>query len=352
MKKSVLINIVSVIVIILSVSAWYFLLPRYLDQRGGIALSSDNVKVEGATNIKEIKAVDKAGDNITYGELLSLQPDAPVRNEGVGDTYMRAVSSIAIDANTGTILHYQDGKKRMAIASLTKMMTAIIVMEHVSDLDSEVATIQAEALSVGGTVVGCPSTGYCISNRMKVGEKVTIRNLLESMLISSANDAAVSLGLHISGSQAEFAKLMNDKAKQIGLTDTHFCNPSGLDEDDKPFGCYSTAYDLARITAYSMRYDEIWNIMSVHEKEFCSLDGEITHRIVSTDMLLDELPNCLGGKTGFTYEAGKSLMMAAHHPVRKDHKVIAVLLDDNYRWADMRVMFDWAFNAYSWPMMK
>ncbi len=181
---------------------------------------------------------------------------------------------------------------------------------------------------------------------------MTAKNLFESMLVGSANDAAVSLALHIAGSQKDFAVLMNDKAKEIGLTDTNFCNPSGLDEEENLDGCYSTAYDLARITAYSMRHDVIWNTMKIKEREFFSQDGIISHKIVSTDLLLDQLPNCLGGKTGFTYEAGRSLMMVAHHPVRIDHKVIAVVLNDNYRWADMKIMFDWVFNAYSWPSGK
>ena len=351
MKKSTLINIVSVVVILFSVSAWYFLLPRLWDERGGIALSSDEIKVEGARSfLKEGANLEKPNNNITFGELLLSQPDAPVRNEAVGDTYIRAQSAIAIDANTGTILHYQDGKRKMAIASLTKIMTAVIVMENVKNLDEEIATIQAEAVLTDGTKVGCPNSGYCISNRLQAGERVSVKNLFEAMLIGSANDAAVSLALHIAGSQKEFAKLMNDKAREIGLADTNFCNPSGLDEEDRPNGCYSTAYDLARITAYSLRYDEIWDTMTVKEREFYSEDGVIMHRIVNTDVLLDELPNCLGGKTGFTYEAGRSLMMVAHHPVRKDHKVIAVFLDNNYRWADMRIIFDWVFNAYSWSL--
>ena len=156
--------------------------------------------------------VDQPEKSVTFGELLSFQPDAPVRNESVGETYMRAGSAIAIDANTGTILHYQDGKRRMAIASLTKVMTAVITVEHIKNLEKEIVSIKQEAVLTAGTKVGCPSSGYCISNRLEVGEVVTAKNLLDSMLIGSANDAAVSLALHIAGSQKDFANLMNDKA--------------------------------------------------------------------------------------------------------------------------------------------
>ncbi len=89
--------------------------------------------------------------------------------------------------------------------------------------------------------------------------------------------------------------------------------------------------------------------MKVKDKDFNSIDGKYTHHLINTDILLDQLPNCLGGKTGFTYEAGKSLMMAAHHPANKDQKVIAVLLDDNYRWEDMKNLFEWTFSVYLWP---
>ena len=291
----------------------------------------------------ELAKTDKIVD-----ELLVEEVDAPVLKDGVGETYVRARSSIVIDAESGTILHYQDGKKRTAIASLTKIMTAIVVVENIEDLEKEIVTIDPSVIPIEGTRVGCPSSTYCMSNRLQSGEKISAMSLFEAMLMNSANDAAVALGIHIAGSQKAFADIMNRKAEELGLRDTHFCNPSGLDEDDNPGGCYSTAYDLARITAYSLKHDIIWNTLKTKGKEVYSLDGTIAHRIINTDKLLDEMPNCLGGKTGFTYEAGISLMMAAHHPLNKNTKVVAVMIDNNYRWHDIKILFNWVFNAYSW----
>ena len=290
--------------------------------------------------------------NILFENLKANKLGAPIKKEGAGNYYVGARSAVAIDADSQTILHFQDGKKRLAIASLTKIMTAVLVMEKINDLDKEIIIVDQEALAAEGTRVGCPRTGYCTSNRLQLGEQLTARSALEAMLLSSANDAAVAIGKHISGSQEKFAQLMNRRAKELGLQDTNFCNPSGLDIEGKANQCYSSAYDLARIAAHSLQYEEIWKILKIKEKDITSFDGKLVHHLVNTDILLDQMPNCLGGKTGFTYEAGKSLMMAAHLPENQDQKVVAVILDDNYRWQSMKGLFNWVFQAYDWPKNK
>jgi D-alanyl-D-alanine carboxypeptidase len=267
----------------------------------------------------------------------------PQRKKNFYDEKIFASSSVVIDVDSGTILHYDEGRLQMPIASLTKMMTAVVVMEKVENLDEEVM-IDEEATLADGTKVGCPRSGYCVDERLHKGERVTVKDLLMAMLLNSANDAAVALGKHIAGSQKDFARLMNEKALELNLGDSKFCNPSGLDEDD----CYSSAYDLARITAYSMKYDLIWKIMKMPEVEIGSCDGKYSHRLKNTDVLLGQIPNCLGGKTGFTYNAGKSLMMAAADPQTGKHKVIAVILNDNNRWEDMTRLINWTFENYEW----
>jgi D-alanyl-D-alanine carboxypeptidase len=165
--------------------------------------------------------------------------------------------------------------------------------------------------------------------------------------MNSANDAATALGVHISGSAKEFVQAMNDKAISLGLKDTHFCTPSGLEIDGHEDECYSTAYDIARIAAYSLRYETIWDIMKIPEGRFYSTDGTYMHELKNTDMLLDTLPNCIGGKTGFTPLAGKSLLLGATDDSGK-HRIIAVLLNDQDRWTDMRILTDWVFENYRW----
>ncbi len=271
----------------------------------------------------------------------------PVRKAEVSDLILpNAHASLILDADSKTVLHSYKGKERRQIASLTKMLTAIIVIEEISDL-SESATVSEEAVYVEGTKIGCPRSGYCISERLKVGEKISVKSLLKAMLMNSANDAAIVLAEHISGSQKEFAELMNERAKKMGLKDSHFCTPSGLEIEGKESECYSSAYDIAQIAAYSMRYEIIWEILRLPEAEIFSVDGKYKHQIINTDLLLDQWPNCLGGKTGFTPLAGRSLITAVSSPNNK-HKLIAVVLDDPYRWQDVKTMANWAFNSYEW----
>ena len=346
MRNKTKISIIGIFFSVLLVIAGYFFYTRIISGSNGIK----KIVVKGTDSEINWGSRDlNKKTNLSFESFLMSQPDAPIKKEGIGNFYVGAKSAIVIDADTNTILHYQDGKKEMAIASLTKMMTAILAVEKIEDLEDEVVVIDEEAVRTEGTKVGCPRSGYCISNRLRLKEKISAQSLLEAMLMNSANDAAIALGSHIGGSQNKFAEIMNDKARELGLYNTNFCNPSGLDDDDNPGACYSSAYDLARITAYSLRYDEIWDIMKIKEKDVYSEDGQITHHIVNTDILIDQLPNCLGGKTGFTYEAGKSLMTTAHHPANKNHRIVAVILDDVNRWGDMKKLLSWSFDAYTWP---
>lgn len=270
----------------------------------------------------------------------------PTRKSNCADIKIWAGSSVAIDADSGTILHYDNGRKRTQIASLTKMMTAVLAMEKIKDLNEEVV-ITKEAINIAGTIVGCPTSVFCNGNRMYVGEKIKAMDLLKATLMNSANDAATALGGHMAGSAKDFVKMMNDKAEELGLKDTHFCTPSGLEIDGKEDQCYSSAYDIARIAAYSLRYDTIWDIMKIPEGRFYSTDGKYMHELKNTDLLLDTLPNCIGGKTGFTPMAGKSLLLGATDDSGK-HRVIAVLLNDENRWENMRTLTNWVFDNYKW----
>lgn len=271
----------------------------------------------------------------------------PVRKEGAGDfTLPTAHASLLLDADSGTILHYNKAKERRQIASLTKMMTALLVMEKVRDL-SEPVTITAEMLDVDGTIVGCPRSGYCIDTRLRVGEQVRVEDLLKAMLMNSANDAATALGIHVGGSFEKFVVMMNDRARDMGLKDSNFCTPSGLEIDGRESECYSTAYDIARIAAQTVKYDRVWEFMRHPVTHITSVDKKLEHRIITTNELIGQYPNLLGTKTGFTPSAGKTLLGAATDPSGK-HRVIAVLLNDPYRWGDIKSMFDWSFGSYIW----
>jgi len=277
----------------------------------------------------------------------------PVRKEGVRDLVVtNAHASVVIDADTGTILHYDGGRDHRQIASLTKVMTAILVLEKIKDLDEKVIVDQ-EAFLADGTKIGCLTSGNCTTQRLKIGEEISARSLLEAMLMNSANDAAIALSKHIAGSQDAFVELMNAKAKELGLSDTNFCTASGLDLDDEEAtkNCYSSAYDIARIAAYSLRFDTIWKIARTPSNfEITSLDGKIKHTILNTDKYLDQKNqalNLIGTKTGYTPLAGYSLLAIVTDHTEK-HRIIGVVLDDNQRWQDIKSMANWTFDSYQW----
>jgi D-alanyl-D-alanine carboxypeptidase len=298
---------------------------------------------QGAAPVAEAKKPDpikaQSSDNPEY---------QPIRNDEMADLVIpTAHAFVVVDADTGKILAGSHETDRRQIASLTKMMTAILVMEKIPNLDDPIE-IGEEEVYIEGTKIGCPRSGYCISPRLKIGEKITAKNLLQAMLINSANDAAAALGKRISGSQEKFAELMNQKALQMGLTDTHFCTPSGLEPDGRETECYSSASDIARIAAYSMRYDLIWNMFDYPNNcEITSCDGQISHTLLNTDVAMSDIPGAMGAKTGFTPAAGYSLLLGASDSSKK-HRVVVVVLDDPYRWQDIRTAINWTFDAYSW----
>lgn len=313
---------------------------------GGPQVLGEQKQNESAGNLKRLEGGGFNGYNLFPIDKALASGFVPVKTTSAPDIRLWADSAVAIDAESGTLLYYNNGRRHMQIASLTKMMTAVLAMEKINDLNAEV-TVAKETLNRAGTIVGCPTSTFCNGYTMVDGEKVRAIDLLKAMLMNSANDAAAALAVHISGSEKEFVKLMNEKAEDLGLKDTHFCTASGLEIDGREDQCYSSAYDIARIAAYSLQYKKIWEIMAIPEGKFYSTDGKYEHDLKNTDLLLDNVPNCIGGKTGFTPLAGKSLLLGALDPTRK-HKVIAVVLNDEYRWDDTKALVSWVFSNYKW----
>ncbi len=310
------------------------------------SIQSENRMVKGKFDSNKKEEEDK---KVISKYSFPIPKYKPIRKKGVENLVVpNAHASVILDVDSGVLLHYQNGEQERQVASLTKLMTAILVVEKIKDLDNEKVTIDKEAVFADGTKIGCPRSGYCIGNRLRVGEVISAKSLLKAMLMNSANDSAIALAKHIAGTQENFAEMMNERAKKMGLKNTHFCTPSGLEIDGRESECYSSAYDIARIAAYSMRYKVIWDIFKIPGTiTIYSADGKYSHDIFNTDRLLGEMPNCLGTKTGFTPLAGRSLMLAAKDDSGR-HKVIAVVLNDPYRWQDARMMVEWAFNSYEW----
>jgi D-alanyl-D-alanine carboxypeptidase len=283
-------------------------------------------------------------------DLLTRATYQPIKKKDfINLTVENTHAGIIFDVDSGVILWEKNATDKRAIASITKLVTAMIVIDRVRDLD-EVVTIPKSVLTIEGTTVGCPTSVICNSEPFHANEKVYLKDVLRSMLMFSANDAATVLAIHISGSEEEFAKLMNARMKEIGAGNTHFCRPSGLELDGNEEACYSSAYDIARVMAHLLRhdkYDVLWDIMQTKEATFKSVDGKIEHELKNTDRLVDKLPNLLGAKTGFTPRAGYCLALATTDMSGK-HRIVSVVLDDYHRFDDVQEMSAWAFENYVW----
>lgn len=250
-------------------------------------------------------------------------------------------SAILVDAATGQILYEKNSHERMYPASTTKLMTAMLVLETCG-LDDEV-TITEEAVS------NVPET-YMDAD-LQVGETFTVDELLQILLIPSANDAANALACHVSGSIGQFADLMNNKAISLGATDTHFVNPSGIHDENH----YSTAYDMCIIGQYANSFSRIREIAMQKECELPNLpDGRERKFTTTNTLLMDDhdsyYPYATGLKTGFT-NAAKSCIVAKASKDGRD--LICVILGGdktdnktNGRDEDCKKLFEYGFNNF------
>ena len=228
---------------------------------------------------------------------------------------------ILLDADTGEIVCGHAADTRSLIASTTKIMTAVIVLEHCA-LDMPY-TVAPEATKVEGS-----------SMYLKPGETLTVEELLYGMMLHSGNDAAVALALACSDSVPEFVDLMNLKAQQLGLKNTHFENPNGLDGETH----YSTAADLAKLTRYALGNDAFCRIVST---KTITIAGR---SLANHNRLLWTVDGAIGVKTGYTKAAGRILVSAAE---RMDRRLICVTINDGNDWRDHSALYDYGFSRYA-----
>lgn len=231
-----------------------------------------------------------------------------------------AESFILMDGDTGAVLAEKDADRQSLIASTTKIMTAVVVLEHLP-LDRMVE-VPKEAADTEGS-----------SMYLMAGEKLTVEALLYGMMLESGNDAANALAMVCAGSVEEFAVLMNLKAQKLGLTNTHFENPSGLDGETQ----YSSARDLGELTRHALEYPEFRRIVSTKAITF----GE--RNLKNHNKLLWTVVGCIGVKTGYTRAAGRILVSAAE---RNGRRLIAVTICDGNDWEDHKHLFEYGFSCY------
>ncbi|MFO7946844.1 MAG: D-alanyl-D-alanine carboxypeptidase family protein [Armatimonadota bacterium] len=237
-----------------------------------------------------------------------------------------AASGILMDERTGIVLWQRKPHTIMYPASLTKMMTGLLCVEK-GNLD-EVVTISSTAAAVGEA-----------SLNLSAGETITVRQLLQGLLIKSANDAAVAIAEYVAGDLEAFVGMMNVRARELGMTDTHFENPHGLHSDNHR----SSAADLATLARAVMAVPQLREICDTERAVIPWAGKPWSRELVNRNHLLLQWEECDGIKTGWTTEAGRCLAASA---TQDDYRLICVVLDCEDAWDDAEALLRWGFKQY------
>ncbi|WP_408006578.1 D-alanyl-D-alanine carboxypeptidase family protein [Pseudalkalibacillus sp. A8] len=238
-----------------------------------------------------------------------------------------AQGAILMEQESGRVLYGKNEHQKMRIASITKIMTAILAIE--SGKMEETVTVSERPLQAEGSSI-----------YLKKGEKIVLEDLVYGLMLRSGNDSAVAIAEHVGGSLEGFVYMMNEKATEIGMRNTYFSNPHGLDDHENH---YSTAYDMALLTRYAME-NEQYRKISGTKTHRAPQDGEKWDRIFKNkNKLLRMYEYSTGGKTGYTSRAKRTLVSTAQ---KEDLELIAVTLNDGNDWNDHMNLFNWAFDTY------
>ncbi len=232
-----------------------------------------------------------------------------------------AVSAILVDAESGRVLYEKDPNERRAIASITKLMTALVAIRSTPDLSQELSVTREHTLAIGSSMY------------LRAGESLTLETLLYGLLLVSGNDAALAIADLCAGGTETFVGWMNDWAAELGMENTHFTNPSGLPDDSH----YSTAADMAKLARAVMEEETLSKVVATKS---ITIGGRT---LVNHNKLLWRYEGCVGMKTGYTDKAGRTLVSAAE---REGQRLIAVTLKAPDDWKDHATLFNYGFQRY------
>ena len=253
----------------------------------------------------------------------SIETASVVENE----PNINARIAVAYDRKSGKVIYGKNENKRTAMASTTKIMTAIVLIEN-ADLDQTI-TVSAKAAGTGGSRLG-----------LKHNDKITMKDLLYGLMLKSGNDAAVAIAENVGGSIEKFADLMNEEAKKIGLNNTHYVTPHGLDNPEH----YTTAYELAKLADYALKNEIFAKV--VNTKNYTVTINGYPKNITNTNELLGYLDGVNGVKTGFTNNAGRCLVTSVN---RNEFEIITVVLQADtkkMRTTDSISLIEYVYKNY------
>ncbi len=266
--------------------------------------------------VAEVRSADLA-DGKTAKEV-------GIPSAAMPDVEMAAGALVTAD---GRVLWQRRASDRRAMASITKIMTAVVALEHATPND--IVTVPRDSMTVG------ESTSF-----LRAGEKLPLYELLEALLVKSGNDAAIAIAEHVGGSEEGFVTLMNDKAAELGLSRTHFANAHGLDAKDH----YTSALDLATLARYAMAKPEIRQI--VGQKVATIGTGKRSEKVENTNLLIGNYQGALGIKTGWTGNAGYCVLDTAERGGVELYAVVLGTTNELQRFRDARELLDWGFAHY------
>lgn len=236
-----------------------------------------------------------------------------------------ATSAILMDMDSNRILYSKDIHNQRTVASISKIMTAIIAIENKNIKDK---------VTIGDEINASYGSGIYI----KKGEVLTLEDLLYGLMLRSGNDAALAISKHVGGSVDKFVEMMNKKAKELGMNNSIFHNPSGLDQED---GNFLTSYDMALLTSYAYKNDTFKKIIGT--KTYKLTTNKNTYLWNNKHKLLKNYDYVTGGKTGFTEKARRTLVTTAS---KKNLNLVVVTLNDGNDWKDHIDLFEYGFNNY------
>lgn len=316
------IHILTILVGVLSVLSFYVVfagpLPEtelpHLDQSAFLSSQGQNLNQEGAFLLPISEA--------TY---------FPIRDTEVAIPELTAKSFLVYDTKNEKVIFSKEPGRALPIASLTKLLTAVVSIENLDP--QEIITITSDAFNADGEG----------GADFRLQEKFYFKDLLGAMLIKSSNDAALAVAKAVEQKTGEnFAVLMNRQARQIGMEQSHFLDPAGLNDEG-----YSTTGDLLRLVKYSKKYPEIWSLAGRLSLDTASVDGKFKHHFESTNKLWGNLPDLIGGKTGYT-DGALGCMIIEENLSEQNTSLVIILLGSTDRFGEIKKISDWSKTAFRW----
>lgn len=269
-----------------------------------------------------------SGQAFLASELL---PIYPIRNWNTSDPEITAKTALVFDATRQKIIWRKNGiDTALPIASITKLMTALVITEN-TKMD-DIFTVSKEAIGTYGEM-----------GNLKVGEQLIVKDLLSALLLESSNDAAEALRENLKNVyDKDLVALMNKKVKELNLQNTFYADSSGLDPKNQ-----SSARDLVKIMQEVLKNQTLKEIIKNYAIDTISADGLFKHRFISTNILLQRFPELFGGKTGYTEEAGNCMIIAFEMP-NNQGTIISVIMNSQDRMGESAKLIEWTKSAFLW----